>query len=525
LGPFPHVGEIVEELADRPKSSPGAKEEFADAKRETIIRGEKNITLFLNHHAYAVEKDGLRMTAVLALNTMTSEVKRFAGACFADCTGHATIGALAGADATLKEEGHMGMSNMWRWKDTGAPAPFPDVPWALPLEMNDFPYPNKGAGEWFWETGFSKHPINDLEYMRDWNLRAVYGAFNAMKNKGGKEKHVNARLEWVAYVGGTRESRQLLGDLLLTKEDIVGKKPFSDACVPTTWDIDLHYPKEQYTKKFADDPFISKAVFGNAVDRKHGYPVPYRCFYSRNIENLFMAGRCVSVTHEALGTIRVMKTGGMMGEVVGKATALCVKHKCTPRDVYASHWDELTELLRLPGSARRDTVNGAFDLRPDAPGTMPAPGAPSGNAQPGASVDPAKLPGQVIDDTQAKLVGDWKSGERLQGYIGAHYLYHGREGKASARFEFNVPKTGRYEVRVSHQPHENRATNTPVSVISAEGTKTVRVNQRAPAPLPNGFVSLGVYRFEAGQAGAVVIANDQVDGIVHADAVQVLPAE
>ena len=57
------------------------------------------------------------------------------------------------------------------------------------------------------------------------------------------------------------------------------------------------------------------------MDRKHGYPVPYRCFYSKNIENLFMAGRCISVTHEALGTVRVMKTGGMMGEVVGKAAS------------------------------------------------------------------------------------------------------------------------------------------------------------------------------------------------------------
>ena len=62
-------------------------------------------------------------------------------------------------------------------------------------------------------------------------------------------------------------------------------------------------------KNFTNDPFISKAVFDKAVDRQHGYPVPYRTFYSTNIGNLFMAGRCISVTHEALGTVRVMKTG------------------------------------------------------------------------------------------------------------------------------------------------------------------------------------------------------------------------
>ena len=84
--------------------------------------------------------------------------------------------------------------------------------------------------------------------------------------------------------------------------------------------------------------------------------MPYRCFYSRNLDNLFMAGRCISVTHEALGTVRVMKTGGMMGEVVGKAAALCVQHQCRPRDVFPAHWDELKELMNLPGTARRDKI-------------------------------------------------------------------------------------------------------------------------------------------------------------------------
>ena len=92
---------------------------------------------------------------------------------------------------------------------------------------------------------------------------------------------------------------------------------------------DLHYPKEQYKKKFPDDPFISKAQMDKKVDRREGYPVPYRCFYSRNIENLFMAGRDLSVTHEALGTVRVMKTCGMMGEVVGKAASVCLRHDCS----------------------------------------------------------------------------------------------------------------------------------------------------------------------------------------------------
>jgi len=365
-GLFPHLGEIVEEFMDHAKSSPGTFEEFGDAKKEALVRSEKNISLFLNNHAIAVEKDGKKISAVTALNTMTSELSRFTGTFFIDCTGHATIGALAGADLTIKEEGHMGMSNMWRWTEGTKPVAFPEIEWAVNLEMTDFPYPARGKAEWFWESGFNKHPLHDLEYTRDWNLRAAYGAFNAMKNKGGKEKHANAKLEWIAYIGGTRESRQLLGDIVMSREDITEKKSYPDGCVPTTWDIDLHYPKEQFAKKVPDDPFISKANFGAGVDRKHGYPVPYRCMYSRNIDNLFMAGRCVSVTHEALGTVRVMKTGGMIGEVVGKAASICLKEKCTPRDVYAKYLEELKELMNLPGKSRRETVDGKMLLPVDA---------------------------------------------------------------------------------------------------------------------------------------------------------------
>ena len=515
-GLYPNLGEIVEEFMDRAKASPGTYEEFGDAKKEALVRAEKNISLYFNTHAFAVEKTGNRITAVLALNTATSQVTRFSAPLFTDCTGHGSLGYLAGADHTVKEEGHLGMSNMWRWKETDKPQPFPDVPWALNLELEDFPYPKRNHAEWFWESGFNKHPIAGLESTRDWNFRAIYGAFNAMKNKGGKAEHLNAKLEWVAYVGGTRESRQLLGDVILSRDDITAKKAYPDGCVPTTWDIDLHYPKEQYAKKFPEDPFISLAVFDKAVDRQHGYPVPYRCFYSRNVENLFMAGRDVSVTHEALGTVRVMKTGGMIGEVVGKAASICVKHSCSPRDVYHNYLEELKTLMNLRGVARRDTVDGKIYIPANAP-ELPPPGT--------KYHDPAKLGGIVIDDNQATLTGNWTSGEGLKGYVGTCYRYASPRAPASARFEFKVPASGRYEVRFAYQHHENRAGNAPVTVFSADGQKTIRVDQKIEPPLPPTFISLGVFRFEAAKAGAVEVTTDQANGNVHIDAVQVLPAK
>ncbi|MEI7732495.1 MAG: FAD-dependent oxidoreductase [Verrucomicrobiota bacterium] len=515
-GIYPNLGEIVDELADRAKSSPGTYEEFGDAKKETIVRAEKNITLFFNHHAYAVEKQGNKITAVIALDTRTSEAHRFRGRLFADCTGHATVGALAGADHTVKEDGHMGMSNMWRWKTEPNPVGFPEVPWALELTLKDFPYPKKFHAEWFWESGFNLHPINDLEAVRDWNFRAAYGAFNTMKNKEGKEEHLNAKLEWMAYIGGTRESRQLLGDVVLAREDIAEKRPFTDGCVPTTWDIDLHYPKEEFAKKFPENPFISRAHFDNAVDRKHGYPVPYRCFYSRNLQNLFMAGRNVSVTHEALGTVRVMKTGGMIGEVVGKAASICIKNSCLPRDVYERYFDELKQLMNLRGVTRRDTVAGPFYV---------APGAAELSPDEEDGITTAKLPGIVVDDAKAVLTGKWASGTGLKGYIGKSYMYAAKNSKATARFEFQVPTTGKYEVRFAYQAHENRAKNVPIRILSAAGEKTLSINEHEQPNIPPTFISLGVYPFEAGKTGAVEVGTEGADGNVAIDAIQVLPAK
>jgi hypothetical protein len=103
----------------------------------------------------------------------------------------------------------------------------------------------------------------------------------------------------------------------------------------------LHYPDPKNSQYFPGEEFISIA--------KHKliypYPVPYRCLYSRNIGNLFMAGRNISVTHVALGTVRVMRTTGMMGEVVGMAAALCKQKGCDPRGVYATHFEDLKKLM------------------------------------------------------------------------------------------------------------------------------------------------------------------------------------
>ena len=229
-----------------------------------------------------------------------------------------------------------------------------------------------------------------------------------------------------------------------------------------------------------------------------------------------MAGRNISVTHEALGTIRVMKTCGMMGVVVGKAAALCAEHEVSPREVYQKHLPELIELLRLPGNMRRTGLDAAFAVDP----ALPALGEPETEW-----ITKAQLEGLVIDDDEAKLTGVWTHGEGLKPHVENGYRYAGAGKAATARFEFTVPEDGNYEVRISHQPHENRSSKTPVTVVSADGEKTFPVNQRVAPPLAKGFFGLGVHRFQAGTPGAVVVSTEGVDGNAHIDAVQILSVD
>ncbi len=512
-GKFPRVGEIIEEFADHAKKSPGTYEEFGDELKEQIVRAEANIDLLLNHHAYAVEMDGAKVKSVFALDTRSGQEVQILGNLFADCTGHGWIGTWASADAEYTPEGRMGMSNMWAWDEVEANTSFPETPWALDLEMADFPYPRDHHGQWFWESGFDKNAIDDAEAIRDWNLRAVYGAFNAMKNGDGAEDHRSAVLTWVAYVGGPRESNRLMGDVVLKEEDVVSKRDFPDGCVPSTWSIDLHYPKEQYAAKFPENPFISKAVHGKGVDRSYGYPVPYRCFYSRNIDNLFMAGRNISVTHEALGTVRVMKTCGMMGEVVGKAASLCTLNGCKPRDVYQTHLSSLLELLKLPGKAHRSTPSGDIIIPDD---ILPLAG-PTG---PMTGNDPAKLDGIVVDDKQAKLTGKWTSGTGLKNYVGWSYLYASGKSKATATFTIKVEEAGDYKVQLFSQAHKNRATNTPVTIEVAGKLSQHQVNQREKSP--NDVLTVTQVSAKADSEVVITVNCEGADGTVHVDAARLL---
>jgi len=367
LLPYPALGNVVKELDSGKRGNARPSENYDDQKKLRVVQTEKNIHLFLNTHACKVEKKGSRIAAVITKNIITGRELRFEAPLFADCTGDGTIGYLAGADYRYGREGRdetgeslapekpdrmtMGASVQWCSEQHMAPSTFPDCPWAL--QFSEQSCHQISRGDWDWETGLNRNQITEFEYIRDYGFRAVYGNWAFLKNKTHRKAwYANRKLEWVAYIAGKRESRRLLGDIILQQQDIQQKKEFPDAFVTTTWTIDLHYPDPKNTKYFPGEEFRSIAKF----TRIDPYPIPFRCFYSRNIDNLMMAGRCISVTHVALGTVRVMRTCGMMGEVVGMAASLCKKHNTDPRGVYQRHLDELKGLA-IRGIGKSDPAD------------------------------------------------------------------------------------------------------------------------------------------------------------------------
>lgn len=367
LDPYPALGDVVKEIGPSRGGNAQPAEYYEDEKKLKLVKAEKNISLFTNYRAYEVKKEGSHIKEIYARHIETSEELAFHAPLFVDCTGDGNIGYLAGADFAMGREGHsqfgeptapadpdsmtMGSSVQWYSVEEKEQVNFPVFQYGL--DFNEENMEKVTMGEWTWETGMNLNQITDFERIRDYGLLVVYSNWSYLKNFSSvKDAYRNRRLEWVAYIAGKRESRRLLGDFILKEQDITDYVIYPDATAPTTWTIDLHYPDPENSKYFPGMEFKSIAIH----KKIHPYPIPYRCYYSRNVDNLFMAGRNISVTHVALGTVRVMRTTGMMGEVVGMAASIAIKHKTTPRGVCQNYLDEL-KLLMKKGVGKYDVEN------------------------------------------------------------------------------------------------------------------------------------------------------------------------
>lgn len=331
------------------------KAKLDQVKREKTM-AESGVDLFAHHMACGLEKKGDKILSVEAREVTGGRIKRFRAPVFIDATGDGWLGYWAGADyrygreaASQHNEGWdkygelwspkeadnrvMGTSVLWNSERTNQKQDFPKVPWAMPVAGKH----TASKGEWYWEYSDNElNQIDDAETIRDHMLRAIFGSFaNAKKNP----KYAPNKLTWVAYVGGKRESRRLMGDHIYDMHDAVKRHEFPDAVVVEKREVDGHYQRKL---KGAKEDFLSTAMF-----HKTGgyYYIPFRSFYSRNLSNLMMAGRCFSCTHVGLCGPRVMNTCGQMGIATGYAAVLCKKHNASPKEVGHSHIKELRKLI------------------------------------------------------------------------------------------------------------------------------------------------------------------------------------
>ncbi|MGB6220775.1 FAD-dependent oxidoreductase [Haloferula sp.] len=332
-----------------------AKAALDQKKREKAMK-DSGVEIFAHHIAIGLGMEGERITSVEAREVTSGRIRRFLAPVFIDATGDGWLGIWAGADYREGREAAgefdeawdkhgdlwspeepdkrvMGTSVLWNSTRAKQASRFPEVPWAMPVAGRHTAI----NGEWYWEySAPDLDQVKDAEQIRDHMLRAIFGSFaNAKK----QPKNATVQLEWVAYVGGKRESRRLMGDYIYTMKDATERRTFPDVVVEEERELDAHY---QRAETGAPEDFLSKAIF-----RKTGgvYYIPFRCFYSRNIPNLMMAGRCFSCSHIGLSGPRVMNTCGQMGIATGYAASLCKKHGVLPREVGDKHVTELKKLI------------------------------------------------------------------------------------------------------------------------------------------------------------------------------------
>ncbi|MCG8585344.1 MAG: FAD-dependent oxidoreductase [Pirellulales bacterium] len=333
----------------------GSAKAIKDQKKREATMAASGVDRFAHHIAIGLEKTGDKIGSVEAREVTTGTIRRFRAPIFIDATGDGWLGFWAGAEFRYGREAKsefdeawdkhgelwspekpddrvLGTSVLWNSVRTKQRSTFPKVPWAMPVAKRH----SAINGKWYWEYSAPHlNQVDDAEQIRDHMLRAIYGSFaNAKKHP----KNATVELKWVAYVGGKRESRRIMGDYIYTMRDMSERRKFPDAVVEEVREIDAHY---QLAMTGSPSDFLSKALLHKTGGM---YYLPFRTLYSKDIANLMMAGRCFSCSHIGLAGPRVMKTCAQMGVATGYAAAVCKKHSATPREVGKKHIKELRAL-------------------------------------------------------------------------------------------------------------------------------------------------------------------------------------
>ena len=376
------------------------------------VQMEKNITSYLNTNIEDVIMEGGRIAAVVGHQNTTEAEVTIRGKIFIDATGHGTVGVMAGAESRIGSESRyefneptapeeannnkMGNTIMFAATDRGEPVKFIKPVWANTYTEEDLKnrphvdhvcsqvsgggmvefdgnsnrlpeFSNVDAGYWWIELGGdSEDIIAESEEIRDELLKVLYGVWDHIKNQNDHGAD-NLDLEWVSMVPGYRESRRLEGDYMLTENDVRSNRIFDDAVAYGGWPMDVHVPGGA-----RDLENVGSRVY----NFEGHYSIPYRCYYSRNVENLMMAGRDISASKMAFSSCRVMGTCAVGGQAVGTAAAIAVQNDCSPRQVGEKYIRQLQQKLLkndcyIPGHANQDEKDMARSAQVTATSQIP----------------------------------------------------------------------------------------------------------------------------------------------------------
>ncbi|SBV97273.1 FAD-dependent oxidoreductase [uncultured Dysgonomonas sp.] len=333
------------------------------------VQQESNIQLLLNTSVYeTIKSEKNRVSAVLAFNSQNSIRYEIAGTLFCDASGDGIVAYQAGAAYRMGAEDKLeynekfapdtseygellGHSLYFYTKNVGNPIKYVAPSYAL-KDIKKIPrFGNINSGQhgckfWWLEYGGRLDTIHDTEKIK-WELWSIVcGVWDYIKNSGKFPEADNLTLEWVGTIPGKRESRRFVGLYTLVQQDIMEQRHHDDAVLFGGWAIDLHPADGVYSEKGGCIQYHSKGV----------YEIPYRCFVSKDIENLFFAGRNISSSHVAHGSSRVMATSAFGGQAVGIAAAQCIKKGLKPKDIIdIKEIKELQQQLNIIGQSIPNT--------------------------------------------------------------------------------------------------------------------------------------------------------------------------
>ena len=324
---------IMEELRleDAARNPAGVYSQWDLLLYEKVIL-EPNIRLLLDTDVVGVEVADNVIHSARALRLSTEDEFLISARFFADCTGDGRLGAEAGADFHVGREGKadygeslaqgkadrqtLGSSILLTGRKHETPQPFDRPSWVRTFKKADFklrPIKSFEYGYWWFEWGGQLDTLKDNAEIRHELLRITLGVWDYIKNSGEFPEAANWGLEWVGSLPGKRESRRFHGPYRLTEMDVLKPGHFDDTVAYGGWFVDTHPPMGVDAP---DEPPCVQHHF------EHLFPLPLRCYHSRNIANLFFAGRNISATHIAFASTRVMATCAVGGQAVGTAAAL-----------------------------------------------------------------------------------------------------------------------------------------------------------------------------------------------------------